>query len=211
MFLNFFWVLASGPPAATFCPPVAQTSSYATVEKIIMGVLLIFWAKFQNFPISTWLIYLTFWCITSFTFRVLMWQTWVCAYAAHTCACNMCINSSFVIGCSGGFIITAHTSPHLFCGPTVVVHNSHTIKSESFLACFMRILNSCVVSKFQTVKPGCPPSQPHTFSARLLFDETAVQPDVFAFMNCPAVALNVFYSTVSMRSFIFLQSWNALT
>jgi len=27
----------------------------------------------------------------------------------------------------------------------------------------MRILNSCVVYKFQTVSPGCPPSQPHAF------------------------------------------------
>ena len=27
----------------------------------------------------------------------------------------------------------------------------------------MRILNSCVVYRFQTVNPGCPPSQPHTF------------------------------------------------
>jgi len=27
----------------------------------------------------------------------------------------------------------------------------------------MRILNSCVVYKFQTVNPRCPPSQPHTF------------------------------------------------
>jgi len=26
----------------------------------------------------------------------------------------------------------------------------------------MRILDSCVIYKFQTVNPGCPPSQPHT-------------------------------------------------
>ena len=27
----------------------------------------------------------------------------------------------------------------------------------------MRILNTCVVYKFQTVNPGCPPSPVHTF------------------------------------------------
>ena len=135
-----------------------------------------------------------------------MWQPWVCAYAAHTCACILCINSSFVIGSSGGFIITAHTSPCLFCGPTVVVHNSHLIKSESFLRALCAFSIPVWFSKFQTVNPGGPPSQPHTFSARLLFDETSAQPDVFAFMNCPVVALRVFYSTVSMRSLTFLQS-----
>jgi len=30
-----------------------------------------------------------------------------------------------------------------------------------------------------------------------------VQPDVFAVVNCPIVALSVFYSTVLMRSHIF--------
>jgi len=44
----------------------------------------------------------------------------------------------------------------------------------------MRILNSCVVYKFQTVNPRCPPSQPHTFFARLPFDETFAQPCIFA-------------------------------
>jgi len=55
----------------------------------------------------------------------------------------------------------------------------------------MRIFNSCVVYQ--------PPSQPHTFSARLLFDETFAQP-VFAVVHCPFVALSVFYSTVFMRN-----------
>jgi len=36
------------------------------------------------------------------------------------------------------------------------------IKTENFLAYFLRILNSCVVCKFQTVNPWCPPSQWHT-------------------------------------------------
>jgi len=42
-------------------------------------------------------------------------------------------------------------------------YNSHIIKNENFLAYFMRILISCVVYKFQTVNPGCPPSQPQSF------------------------------------------------
>jgi len=37
---------------------------------------------------------------------------------------------------------------------------------------------------FETVNLGCPPSKPHTFSARLLF-ETFMQADVFAVVNCP--------------------------
>jgi len=58
-------------------------------------------------------------------------------------------------------------------------------------------------SKFQTVSP-CTPSQPHTFSARLLFDATFAQLEVFAFVNCPVVALSLFYSTVSMCSLTIL-------
>jgi len=70
----------------------------------------------------------------------------------HTCACNMYIISRFVIGSSGGLIIMAHTSPYLFRPPSSFKYNSHTLKSGSVLAYFMRILNSCVVYKFQTVK-----------------------------------------------------------
>jgi len=57
----------------------------------------------------------------------------------------------------------------------------------------MRILTSCVVYKFQAVKPGCPPSQPHTISARLLFEETFGQHCLFAVVNGADVALGVFY------------------
>jgi len=54
----------------------------------------------------------------------------------------------------------------------------------------MRILNSCeVCSKLQTVIPGCPPSQPHTFFAQLLFDETFAQTYSFADVACAEVAL----------------------
>jgi len=69
----------------------------------------------------------------------------------------------------------------------------------------MRILNSCVLSKVQTVNPRCQPSQPNAYSARLLFDETFAQPDAFVVVNCPAViVLSVFYSTILMRSLGFL-------
>jgi len=60
------------------------------------------------------------------------------------------------------------------------------------------------LSKFQTVNPRCPPSQPHALHARLLFDQTFAQPDVFAVVNCPVIVLNMFLSTISMRSRMFL-------
>ena len=52
--------------------------------------------------------------------------------------------------------------------------------------------------EFETldVNPGCPSSHTHTFSARLLFDKTFSQPDVFAVANYPVVALSVFCSIV---------------
>jgi len=47
--------------------------------------------------------------------------------------------------------------------------------------------------------------QPHTFCAPLLlFDKTLAPPD-FAVVNCSDAVTNVFYSTVSTRSLIFLQ------
>jgi len=82
----------------------------------------------------------------------------------------------------------AYTSPNLFCPHSSFRYNSHTLKSGSVLAYFMRILNSCVVYKFQTVSPACPPSQPYTFSTRLLFDETFAQPDTFAVVNRAPIA-----------------------
>ena len=144
-------------------------------------------------------------CIASFMFRFLMWQP--CAWAntaAHLCLqyvhhFELC----HLIGSSGGLIITAHTTPYLFCPPSSCIqpHN----KKQNFLAYFTRILNSCVVYKFQTVKGRRPPSQPHTFSDRKLFDKTFAWPDVFAVVSCRVLALSVFYSTVLMRSLIFLQ------
>jgi len=78
----------------------------------------------------------------------------------------------------------------------------------------MRILNPCAVYKFQTVNPGCPPSQPHTFwstairrdiRAALYFCSCELSwrsiecvllacfnalPDIFAVMNCFVLALS---------------------
>jgi len=130
----------------------------------------------------------------------------------HTCACNMFIISSFVINWQ--FRRIDHNGSHK---PVSVLslsdrtYNSHIIKNESFLAYFMRILNSCVVQQVQTFNPRCPPSQSHTFSAQLLFNETFAQSDVFAIVNCPVVTLSVFYSTVLMRGRMFLRLWIVLT
>jgi len=90
----------------------------------------------------------------------------------------------------------AHTSPYLFCQPSSCTYTSHITKNDSFLLtlCIFSILVKFI--KFQTVSHGFPPSQPHTFSAGLLFDKTFAQPDVAAVVNCPVVALSVFHSTV---------------
>jgi len=108
----------------------------------------------------------------------------------------------------------AHTSLYL-SWPLVVVHiTAIWQKTKVFFAYFSRILR--VVSKFQTVNPRCPPSQAHTFSVQLLFDETFAQhgvfavpcrsaecvllhcfnaqPYIFALVNYADVALSVFYS-----------------
>ena len=82
----------------------------------------------------------------------------------------------------------------------------------------MRILNSCVVYKFQTVNPGCPTSPPHTFwstaipqdiraalyfcSCESSWRSTECVPlpcfnalqDIFAVMNCSAVGEHWFLS-----------------
>jgi len=87
------------------------------------------------------------------------------------------------------------------------------MKNEIFLVYFMRILNSCVVYKFQTVNSGCPPSPPHTFwstairrdiRAALYFCSYELRwcsiefvplpcfnalPDIFAVMNCSVLGV----------------------
>jgi len=79
----------------------------------------------------------------------------------------------------------------------------------------MRILNSCVIYKFQAVNPGCPSSPPHTFwsttvrrdiRAALYFCSFEPRcrstecvllpcfnalPDIFAGMNCSETAGNL--------------------
>ena len=96
---------------------------------------------------------------------------------------NMCIISSFVISWQFKRIVhNGSKKPYLFCPPGSCRYNSHMMKNERFLANFMRILNSCVIQQV----PKCQP------------------------VNCPAVALNVFYSTI-MRSLMLFQLWNVLT
>jgi len=57
--------------------------------------------------------------------------------------------------------------------------------------------------------------QPHSFSARLQFDETFALPYVFAVVNCPVATLRLFFpllhSTVLIPSLLFLQLSTALT
>jgi len=57
----------------------------------------------------------------------------------------------------------AHTSPYPFFLFSNCAYNSHIIKNKNFLVFFKDIRNSCVIYKFQTVNPGCPPSPMHTF------------------------------------------------
>jgi len=78
------------------------------------------------------------------------------------------------------------------------------MKNESFLAYFMRILNSCVISSFELSTLGV--RHPRRIpSDQLLFDETFAQPCIFTVVNCTDTALSVFYSPVLTRCRIFLQ------
>ena len=83
--------------------------------------------------------------------------------AAHLCLQYASFRASPSTGSSGGLIIMAHASLHLFFLLSNFTYNSHIMKNENFLAYFTRILNSCLVYKFQTVNPTCQPSQPHAF------------------------------------------------
>ena len=87
-------------------------------------------------------------------------------------------------------------------------YTSNTLKNGGFLAYFMRILNYCVVYKFQTVNPGCPPSQSHTFSARLLFDETFAQPDISAVVNRPRIPLLFVFTLICFLGSIWVSRFS---
>jgi len=66
----------------------------------------------------------------------------------HTCACNMCIISSFVVNWQFRRIdrIGSHKlASYLPCPPCSCTYNSHIVKNVSFLAYFKRIFNSCLV------------------------------------------------------------------
>ena len=83
----------------------------ASLLKSNYGRLIDFLNKIKKLPTSICLIKLTFWCVhASLVFRFVVW-----------CDDPGCANTfpalSF-IGNSGGLIITAHTSPYLFCPPS---------------------------------------------------------------------------------------------
>jgi len=83
--------------------------------------------------------------------------------------------------------------------PSGCTYNSHIKKDLVCALCAFSILVH--FSRFQVVNPWCPLSQPHTFSARLLF----AQPLFFAVVNSANVELSVFSSPVSTCCWIFLQ------
>jgi len=133
----------------------------------------------------------------------------LCWYS-RTPVLAICVSfrASSSVGSTGGLIIIAHTSPYLFFLISNCTYNSHIIRQENFLAYFMCILNSCVIYKFETVNPGCPPSQQNTFcSTTIRWDIRAALyfcscelpwrstecvllpcfnalPDIFVVMNC---------------------------
>jgi len=132
-------------------------------------------------------------------------RTRVCAYAVtHP-------RLQYVHHFEGGLFTTAHTSPYIFCPPSSCTYNTHIIKRLNCFCVLHAQSQLLCSSKFRTLNPGCPLSQPHTFSANLLFVETFAQPDVSAVVNCPVAVLSLFCSTVLMRSLIFSQSQTALT
>ena len=79
-------------------------------------------------------------------------------------------------------------------------------KFESFLAYFIRILNSCVVLQDSILQTGgAQPVQPHTFYARLLvLDKTLAQPH-FSVVNCSDAVMSVFHYPVLTCRLIFLR------
>jgi len=89
--------------------------------------------------------------------------------------------------------------------PSDCTYDSHIKKVILSALCAFSILVH--FSRFQTFNPGCPLSQPHTFSARLLF----AQPLFFAVVNSADVELSVFSSPVSTCCWIFLQWWTPLS
>jgi len=103
------------------------------------------------------------------------------------------LSEHFLATVMGGLILTAHTNAYLFCPYSSCTYNSHINTAK--MKVFLRTLGafSILMWLVQQVS-NCQPwvSQPHTFSARLLFDETVAQ-SFFIFVNRPIVALSVFY------------------
>jgi len=75
----------------------------------------------------------------------------------------------------------------------------------------MRIFNPCVIYKFQTVKPGCPSSQPHTFWSTAIRRDIRAQPCVLQLWTALTQHWVCSTSHVLTRCRIFLQLWTALS
>jgi len=88
----------------------------------------------------------------------------LCKYS-RTFMVEICVlfRTSWIIGSSDGLIITAQTSPYLFCPSSSCTYNSHVIKTKVFLRTLCSFSILVWFSKFQTVNPGFPPSLSHTF------------------------------------------------
>ena len=89
-----------------------------------------------------------FWCITVSLFIFWCGNRGCALIQPHTCACNMYIVLSMVINWqSRRFDHNDSHMPESVLYPSSCTCNSHIIKNKSFLAYFMRILNSCVVQQ----------------------------------------------------------------
>ena len=147
--------------------------------------------------------YLILWCITSFPFRF-------CANAvAHLClqyVLRFAFRHQLAFQADSSHRLTQALifSPHSNC-----TYNSQIIKNESFLAYFMRILNSCVV-KYVLSTMGISKESIRKFLIGNYVQQVwNCQPWVFVI---PAAYLLIdCYSTRHSRSLVFLQLWTALT
>jgi len=95
----------------------------------------------------------------------------------------------------GGLIITAYTNAYLFCPPSSCTYNSHinTVKTKVFLRTLCSF-SSLVWASSASVKLS---TQVSVIPAAHLCS-TAIRRDSHAaiFVNCPIVALSVFYFTL---------------
>ena len=134
----------------------------------------------------------TFWCITSIRFRFLMWQPWVTGVGRG----------------QGAPIPPAPLDFEIFRKKVDFLVLSGKNKFHHFWSPLEKFWKK----SFRRPCPGCVLIQANTFSVPLLlFDETFAQPDVFAVVNYPVVALCVllrcFMCSLNIQC---LESWTGL-